>query len=210
MLLFNGYKLNNLKIGYFFILVKVSFAGIFIDMKKLTLYDIYFVILDTGLYLYDFKSSEFSVLHEFNNHELRTYDNNISIKELNYRQRAYILCLVNQYLFLFNEYNYKVWNYTIKEIEPFKGNYYNIMPYKIENKNISFIIAFNNNTTNLSFYFYNFNLTKSINEPKEIKFNNLNINNKMVRCQINSNSTFIICFYYTKYNPFYSIKFLKK
>ena len=200
MLLFNGYKLNNFKIGYFFILVKVSFAGIFIDMKKLTLYDIYFVILDTGLYLYDFKSSEFSVLHEFNNHELRTYDNNINIKELNYRHRAYILCLVNQYLFLFNEYNYKVWNYKIKEIEPFKGYYYNIMPYKIENKNISFILAFNNNTTNLSFYFYNFNLTKSINEPKEIKFNNLNINNKMVRCQINSNSTFIICFYYTKLN----------
>ena len=72
------------------------------------------------------------------------------------------------------------------------------MPYKIENNNnISFIIAFNNETTNLYFYYYKYNLDEGINEPKIIKFNNMNIQNKMIRCQISSKSNFIICFYYS-------------
>ena len=58
----------------------------------------------------------------------------------------------------------------------------------------------NNDVTNLYFYYYNFNLNGDINEPKEIKLNDMNIQNKMVRCQINSNSTFIICFYYSILN----------
>ena len=75
------------------------------------------------------------------------------------------------------------------------------MPYKIENNNISFIIAFNSNTTHLIFYFYNFNLTKDlIEQPKQIIFNDMNIQNKMIRCQINSYSTLIICFYYSILN----------
>jgi hypothetical protein len=60
------------------------------------------------------------------------------------------------------------------------------MPYKIENNNISFIIAFNSETTNLFFYYYNFDLNEELNEPKEIIFNDMNIQNKMIRCQINS------------------------
>ena len=74
------------------------------------------------------------------------------------------------------------------------------MPYNIENNNISFIIAFNNDTNYLLFYFYNFNVNEEINEPKVIIFNNTNIQNKMIRCQINSNSTYIICFYYSIIN----------
>ena len=74
------------------------------------------------------------------------------------------------------------------------------MPYKIENNNISFIIAYNNDTTNLFFYFYNFNSNKNIIKSKEIIFKDMNIQNKMVRYQINSFSTFIICLYYSKYN----------
>ena len=78
------------------------------------------------------------------------------------------------------------------------------MPYKIENNyisnNISFIIAFNNETNKLFFYFYNFDINGVINEPNEIKFNDMNIQNKMIRCSINSNLIFIICFYYSKIN----------
>jgi len=54
---------------------------------------------------------------------------------------------------LFNEHTYKVLNYKINEIVPYKNYYYNIMPYKFISNNISFIIAFNNDTTNLLFNF---------------------------------------------------------
>ena len=71
------------------------------------------------------------------------------------------------------------------------------MPYQLENNNISFYIAFNKDNMNLIFYYYNFNLTKDINEPKFIEFNDINNQNKKIKCQINSNSTYIICFYYS-------------
>ena len=203
MLPFNRFKLSNLfiiNLYYIFILIKVSFAGEFIDIIKLSLNDIYFVLLDSGLYLYNFHTSDFALIHELNENEYRASNNMINITELNYRHRAYIFCLINEYLFIFNEYTYKILNYKINEIIPFQGYYYDIMPYKIENNNISFIMAFNNDTTNLIFYYYNFDLNKGINKPKKIIFNDMNIRNKMIRCQINSNSTFIICFYYSKNN----------
>ena len=49
----------------------------------------------------------------------------------------------------------------------------------------------------LFFYIYNFNIYGDINEPTEIIINNMNIQDKIIRCQINSNSTFIICLYYS-------------
>ena len=202
------FLLNRIKLSIFsiissfliLILIKVSFADKFIDIKKLSLYDIYFVVLDTGLYLYDFNSLDFALIHEFNENEYRDSNNLINITELNYRHRAYIFCLINEYLFLFNEYTYQVLNYKINEIEPFQGYYYSIMPYQLENNNISFYIAFNKDNTNLILYYYNFNLTKDINEPKFIEFNDINIQNKKIKCQINSNSTYIICFYYSILN----------
>ena len=74
------------------------------------------------------------------------------------------------------------------------------MPYKIENNNISFIITVNKETTNLFFYFYNFNISEGINEPKKILFDDMNIQNKMIKCQINTYTTFIICFYHSIVN----------
>ena len=68
------------------------------------------------------------------------------------------------------------------------------MPYKIENNNINFIIAFNNDKSNLIFYYYDFNLYENISEPKEIIIENMNMQNKMVRCQLNSYKSFIKCF----------------
>ena len=196
MFSFCQFKFNNI-IYYIFILIKVSFAEKFIDMKKLYLYDSsYFVVLDTGLYLYDFNNNYCFLIHKFQENEYRD-SNNIIIEELYYGHKAYIFCLFNEFLFILNEYTYKIFNYKINEINSFQGNYYHIMPYKIENNNnISFIIAFNNETTNLYFYYYKYNLDEGINEPKIIKFNNMNIQNKMIRCQINSYLTFIICFYY--------------
>ena len=194
---------------YILILLKVTFAREFIDLIQLSLYDIYFIVFDTGLYLHDFNTLDFALIHEFNQNEYKTSNNLVNITRLNNRHKAYIFCLVNENLFLFNEYTYKVLNFKIKEIDSSDGNYYNIIPYKIENNNISFFIALNNDTTNLFFYFYNFNLNEGINEPKVIKINNMNIQNKMIRCQINLNSTFIICYYYStnNNNRFFSTAF---
>ena len=205
MFIFNEYRLRNiiiLELYYIIISIRFIFAGEFIDMKKLSSFNSYFVILDTGLYLYDFNSFDLALIYQFQN-EYKDTNNKIKLTELYYRYRAYIFCLVNEYLFIFNEYTYKVLNYQIKEIANFNDDdYYNIMPYKIENNNISFIIAFNNDTNKLYFYSYNFDINDGINEPNIKIFDDMNIQNKIIRCQINLNSTFIICFFYAEINCF--------
>ena len=125
----------------------------------------------------------------------------INLTELYYENKAYIFCLVNEYLFILDEYTYQLFHYKINEIYNFNDGYYNIMPYKIENNNISFIIAFNNDTNSLYFYSYNFELEQEkLYNPEIIIKDNLNIQNKMIRCEMNSNLTFIICFYHSKNN----------
>ena len=203
MFIFNEYRLRNiiiLELYYIIISIRFIFAGEFIDMKKLSSFNSYFVILDTGLYLYDFNSFDLALIYQFQN-EYKDTNNKIKLTELYYRYRAYIFCLVNEYLFIFNEYTYKVLNYQIKEIANFNDDdYYNIMSYKIENNNISFIIAFNNDTNKLYFYSYNFDINDGINEPNIKIFDDMDIQDKMIRCQINLNSTFIICFFYAEIN----------
>ena len=203
MNVFNKLKISNIiliMIYYILMPIKGVFTGKFLDMKKLTLFDSsYFVILDTGLYLYELNGLKFFIIFEFNN-ELKETQKAINIAELYDEYNAYIFCLVNEYLFIFNEYTKNIYYRKINEIEEFINYYYNILPYKAENKNISFLIVFNNDTNNLYFYFYNFKVDEDINKPILVKFSGMNIQNKMIRCQINSNLTFIYCFYYSKDN----------
>ena len=198
----NDSKFTNkivLYLFFIFLSVKVGSSGLFIDIKKLSTSDKYFVVLDTGLYLYNFYNYDCSLIHQFS--KLKNYDDRIIIDNLNDEKNSYILCLVNQYLFIFNEYNNKTIDYILNEISSInKNDYCNIMPYKIENENISFIIAFNNQTSKLTFYYYNFSLNEKTNSTKEIVFDNMNIKNKMIRCLINSYLSFIKCFYYEYVN----------
>ena len=75
-----------------------------------------------------------------------------------------------------------------------------MMPYKVENSYLGFIVVLNKDIDKLFFYYYNFSIKEGINVQKAIPFMNMNIQNKMIRCQINSDFTFFICFYYSKIN----------
>ena len=201
MLIFNGINSRNIILKYLYYIF-ISIKGIIcvklIDIKKLSLYDSYFVALDTGLYLYDLNTYDCALIYEFDNSKITVSTKSLNITEFYDGNNAYIFCLVKEHLFIFNEKTNKTFNYIINEIT--ENDYYNIMPYKIENNNINFIIAFNNDTSNLIFYYYDFNLYENISEPKEIIIENMNIRNKMVRCQLNSYKSFIKCFYYSKIN----------
>ena len=193
-------KINNLIDFYFiFISIKLIFAEEFIDIQKLFSKEIYFVILDTGLYLYDLNNLNCALIYEFKD-EYQNTKNNIILKEFHYKYKTYIICLVNEYLFIFNENTYTFLNYKIQEISQFKSYYYDIIPYKIENNYIGFIVVINKDVSNLFFHFYNFSLTEGINTQFEIPFTEMNIQNKKIRCQIDSNFKFFICFYYSIIN----------
>ena len=98
MFSFNGFQMRNIvvvEIIYLLISIKAIYSGLFIDMKKLSHNDYYFVILDTGLYLYDSMIKNCSLIYQFNNNEIckdNIEKNKINITELYNEQKSiYIL-----------------------------------------------------------------------------------------------------------------------
>ena len=212
MLIFNEIKLRN----YFICIIlslKLVLSDLFVDIKKLNLYDSYFVVLNSGLYLYNFNTMDCSIILEFNSTVYKSSDNKINLTELYDDQNSFIFCLVNEYLFIFNEKNNETYSYKIDDITDIMniGGYYNLMPYKYENNNISFIIAYNQMSAFLYFFYYNFPLNDSINEPKE-KMIVFSIEDNMIRCQIIPKISSIKCFYYYNNTQNYlkSVEFLIK
>ena len=53
-----------IKFHYILLSIKPIFSENFINLKRLSSYDSYFVILDTGLYLYDLNISTCTLIHE--------------------------------------------------------------------------------------------------------------------------------------------------
>ena len=175
----------------------------FIDIKKIPLNDNYFVVLNTGLYIYNFNTLICSLILKFNSYVYKEVNNKIVTKELDYKNKLYILCLVNDYLFIFNAHSNKTLSYKLNiEDIPNINYYYDLLPYKIINNTISFIIPFNKEENNLIFYYFNFELNNnSISpNPNKILFDNLEILNKTISCQISPQSSFIKCFYYKYIN----------
>ena len=160
------------------------------------MYDSYFVVLDSGLYLYNFNISECALIEQFNSSVYRSSNDKINLNELSDEFNSYIFCLVNEYLFIFNEKNNKTISYKLNGVVIPNNNYYNLMPYKINKKNLSFILAINEESTKFTFYYYNFPLKVNISIINTISFNDMNIQNNMIKCHLNSPLSFIKCFFY--------------
>ena len=140
-----NFKLNNIFIIFLFYIIlsfKLVSAGEFIDLKKLNSYDAYFVVLDTGLYLYDINFFDCAIILNFNDTIFKNASNKVNLTEMKNDEYSYIFCMVNEYLFIFNECNNKTISYKVKDIEISQNYYYNLMPYKYENNNISFFISY--------------------------------------------------------------------
>ena len=121
MLIFNGINKRYLLIVFiFYELLKKNVRCFpeFINIKKISKYDIiYFVVLNTGLYLYNINTFDCALILSFNNSVYRKNGNNkFNLTELVYEDNSFILCLVNEYLFIFNSHNNKTLSYKINEI----------------------------------------------------------------------------------------------
>ena len=132
MALFDRINFKNIIIIYLYYIllsIKPTFGNEFIDIKKLSLFDSFFVVLDTGLYLYNFTTLDCSVIHKFNLTVYRSANNKIILNELIDEDRSLILCLVNEYLFIFNENNNKTISYKINNINLPNDKYYDLLPF---------------------------------------------------------------------------------
>ena len=201
MIFFNGVIKRNFIIFYYYVLlsIKISYETRFIDIKKIFLYDsTYFVVLNTGLFLYNFDTLDCAIVFKF----LTNINENdkIILKELEYEKNSYIFCLVRKSLFIFNSVNNVTKIYTLDIIDKIQGYYYDLLPYRIDSNNISFILTYNKEKSKLSFYYYNFFLKENVITPKIINIIDMNIIDNMISCQIYSYLSVIKCFYYNNTN----------
>ena len=199
MFLFARLNFRNLIIiflYYILLSIKNVLGDKFIDINKLSVTDTYFVVLDSGLYLYNFNTLDCSIILSFNSTVYRSSNNKIILNEINDYYNSYILCLVNEYLFIFNEKNNKTISYKINVFNLLDYKYYDLLPYKFEHNNLSFIFVCWKESPKLIFYYYNFTLNDDINNPIEISFENFIVKNNKISCQINSYLSIIKCFYH--------------
>ena len=165
--------------------IKVKCEDIFNGIKKLSLNDNYFVALNTGLYLYNYNLLNRALITSFNSSVYKNDNDIIIIKELIYNNYFYVICLVNKYLFLFNEKNNITNSFLMDEDDIIPSNYYDLLPYKVINNLIQFFISLNKSSSITLFYFI-ISLETSKME-KSNQFNNeINVINKLVRCLINN------------------------
>ena len=190
MSIFSIIKFRNI-ILFILLSFKSVLARVFIEIKKLSPYDSYFVVLDTGLYLYNFNIFKCSIIQEFNNTIYKSKNNKVILQELNYENNSYMICIVNEFLFIFNENNNKTYIYQIKDNDITKDNYCDLLPYKYENNNISFITFYNKNSSFVILNYYNFSLGENINNPKQTVIPYPYIQNNIKRCLIDSYSSSI-------------------
>ena len=168
---------------------------IFIEIKKISLNDNYFVVLNLGLYIYSSDLFQCSLIESFNSSIYKSNEDKIIIKELKEKNIYYIFCLVNEYLYIFNENNNNSFSYKLDIIDTFYKNiYYDILPYKNDNKKITFIIPMKKNSFKLYFYFYDFCLGEDINNVNYTSFD-LYINYHDIKCLIKPHLSYINCFY---------------
>ena len=121
-----SFNLNNFIIFLFYIILslKLVSAGEFIDLKKLNTYNAYFVVLDTGLYLYDINFFDCAIIISFNDTIYRSTNNKINLTEMKNDEYSYIFCMINEFLFIFNESNNKTISYKVDDIDVSKNYYF--------------------------------------------------------------------------------------
>ena len=113
--------------------------------------------------------------------------------------------MVNKYLFLFNEKNNITNSFLIDNDYIIPSNYHDLLPYKISNNIIRFLISLNKNS-DIIFLYYKITLETSKMEKINGFYPEKNVYNKLVRCLINNNKSQIYCFYIEQIN---NINYLK-
>ena len=192
----------------FISLFNIECSTHFINIKKIDFNNNYFVVLTDGLYLYNDNLLNCSKIFSFNSSIYKNSGDKIILTKLEEEKNSFILCLINKYLFIYDAKKNKIKYHFLNGIDITKDNYCNLMPYKINDNLLSFVLVLSENSLgNLNFYDYDLNINNmKIDSKKYIPFYSLMITNNKINCQINSYLSNINSFsYYTNDNKKYLI-----
>ena len=212
--------INNIRIILFCIMMAISYEYIFEPvegrypkLKKLPSGE-YLVIMNKGIYIFNKNFTNNTQLYMFIGNEI-IYDeidfNKTEITEIKNQTNYYILSLIKERLYLYNHIDRTI-NKSDLSSYLSGGSKYNLLPYKVINSNLYYIIIFSKeNSENcgrssyilykLKFFLFEINIslnktlsyknTEFINNNNECKTYITNIN---FSCHL-LNQTYIICLY---------------
>ena len=123
-----------------------------------------FVLLYNGIYIYSNDFSNYSLIEEFNSNEIiknEEESNKTIISEIKNETNYYILCLIKDRLYLFDNETNNI-SKIYHEINS-AGDYYNLIPYKLDMNLLYYIIIFSKKTNDCTYWLkdypeYSFNL----------------------------------------------------
>ena len=176
---------------------------IFQKIKKISLTEESFVVLDTGLYIYNSNFSECSVIYSFNDSQKINGNYEFTLEEFKNDEHNFIICLIKKYLYIYDYKMKAIFFYYLKELDNNKAIYYDLLPYKFENNSLNFIISFIDSTNKcIKIVYYDFNLKEDKIYFRNIKSYVIDYNmfsSSYINCQIYSLSDKkIICFFFEK------------
>ena len=164
------------KYSIFGIIIIISFFNVEIDNKLLNIKGIsssgeYFVILDNGIYIYDYNITQCLKFHSFSNNN----NDKASISEFISNDKNYIAFLINYYLYIYNASNYEINHFYLGDLPEDEYESYDAILYDVQNNNFFFIISLIQSnwlsTKNIKYLYYKINYSsKVIKEENSKKF----------------------------------------
>ena len=202
----------------FFILINTflypSIVSLLRNMKEISDKGDYFVVLDSGLYIYNFENSKRKTIATLNSSIFKTKEEDnrivISKNEDSFSNETKIATLINQHLYIYT-YGNSITNLEYLLIKNFTRSLYKTFPFEIQingyNLNIFFSLTDNayNSIYIKTFFFQNYSSIQ-IDEPKEISSDLIDANSPI--CQIDKKDSLIKCV--CQYNSWYLIFLILK
>ena len=114
----------------------------------------YFALLQNGIYIYSNNFSNITLIEQFNGDEMINNEkdrNKAIISDIKNETNYYILCLVKERLYLFDNERYNITK--INQGIDSSGDYYNLIPYKIDMNLLYYIIIFSQKTNECTYWF---------------------------------------------------------
>ena len=102
-----------------------------------------FIIMNNGIYISNNNISNLTKIYQFNTEETikkNSDDNKTVLSEFKDDNNLYILGLVKEYLYLYDYNKAKLSKYNLTS--ELNGNFYDLIPYKITNNSLYYIIVF--------------------------------------------------------------------
>ena len=114
----------------------------FIEIKSISSEN-YLVVFDTGFFIYDNNLTSIKSLFNFTS-SIVDLDNIIITKHI-YKTNIYIFCLIQNYIYIYDDSKRKIFNYDIKSLvedeEFINYKYGNIIPYNTEKDKMNLILS---------------------------------------------------------------------